>query len=384
MRYCIMLLLSIFTFLTLTAKDNNKLGVVNQAINDTIRIQLQITNPSCNGFNNGQILAIPSGGRFPYTYAWSNGSKGAAIFGLKEGAYSVTITDALGIRATATGSIVQPQPINIQFASNGDICEGTAIDYQANVTGGTSPYQFLWSNGNTSNTLSPDTSGTYFVTVTDANNCSTVGTLSVKAPFSVEVVTQPVQCFDFCDGSAQAVVTGGTRPYRYQWNNGSTSAILESLPVGTYTVTVTDANGCEAIASGTVTAPPDLQLNLLLTGTCDANSAITASVNPEGGIAPYFIRWRVGNGDSIVSGVNTISNLVRGRIYGVTVTDQNGCRAIEDNIVVPLTSGLLLDVNKRDIACAENNTGLASVTPLERNSTLHLSMEQWCYYCYHY
>ena len=137
-----MLLLSIFTFLTLAAKDYAKLSVVNQTLNDTVRVQLQITNPICHGFTTGQILAVPSGGRFPYTYAWSDGSKSIGIFGLKEGTYSVTVTDALGMTATATGTVVQPQPINVQFAAHGSICKGTAIDYQAKVRGGRLPLRF--------------------------------------------------------------------------------------------------------------------------------------------------------------------------------------------------------------------------------------------------
>jgi len=358
MRYCIMLFLSILTVLTLSANNT----VAFYGWNDSISVKLQITNPTCSGFGNGQILAIPSGGRFPFTYAWSNGSTQAAIFGLSEGTYSVTVTDATGLKATTTATITPPKPIQVEFRPVGSICEGYNTDYIAVPSNGTPPYSFLWSNGRTTDRLDPTAEGAYFVTVIDANGCRTTATLLVNAPLDAEVITKPVQCFDFCDGSAQALTTGGARPYSYRWSNGGTTAVIESLPAGQYTVTITDANGCQIIRGGKVTSPPEIKLNLQLTGTCDENGTITATVNPQGGSPAYQIRWRVGSGDSIVTGVNSITNLVRGKTYSVTVTDQNGCRAIED-IIVPTVAGLVIDVNKRDIACAENNTGWAAVTP---------------------
>ncbi|MEM9846574.1 MAG: SprB repeat-containing protein, partial [Bacteroidota bacterium] len=335
-------------------------GAATGMIPDDEDLNISITTmpPSCAGFGNGSIMANVSGGTAPYTYRWSNRATTASIFGLDAGTYSVTVTDANGETATTEVTLTEPDPVVVTIEpTSGDVCDGENTDYEANVSGGTSPYTFAWSNGNTSSTLSGVAAGDYFLTVTDANNCEAVAFLKVSPPLEVEVIGQAVRCNDFCDGSVRAAITGGTGPFTFVWSNGQTDQILENLPVGTYTVTVTDANGCTATATGEVTAPPAIESNLQIDGTCDENSTNTASVDPTGGVGNYTIRWSTGEM------TNSISNLIAGESYSVKITDANGCSLTEE-FTIPTDPGLVVNAEKTDITCNNTNSGTATANVL--------------------
>ncbi|MEM6696778.1 MAG: hypothetical protein AAF599_00175, partial [Bacteroidota bacterium] len=323
-----------------------------------LMIDLVLTAPTCPMFTNGILEANASGGTTPYTYEWSTGQTTPSISGLEEGTYGVTVTDADGATATANTTLSSPEPISINInPTSGDLCDGTSTDYEAQVTGGTAPYTYQWSNGNTTSSLSSVEAGDYFLTVTDANGCEKIGFLKVNPPFGVKVIGQAVRCADFCDGSVRAMVTGGTAPFSYVWSNGQTGQILEALPVGFYTVTVTDGNGCEGVATGEVTAPPAIEANLIVDGTCESGSNITASINPIGGVGNLTILWSTGETGT------SVANLERGQEYTVKITDENGC-SITERFAIPLSANLVLQGEKTDIACGSREGGTATVRVL--------------------
>ncbi len=325
-----------------------------------VNISAEITAPSCAGFKNGIIELFVTDGQPPYQYKWDTGSNKANLFGIGSGDYEVTVTDANGDSNTKRFSVTDPMPLEVTIQVNTDFCSPSVQEYEAIVTGGTMPYRYEWSNGQTSSTLQTDQAGDYFLMVTDANGCGTNAYVKVPEPFSVEVVTTPTYCADFCDASARAAITGGTAPYTFLWNTGQTEQILESLEAGEYCVTVTDANGCIFEACGEATAPPAININIELDGTCDTSN-VSAEVSISGGIEPYTIRL---NGTRI-NDTNpfTITDLVAGQTYTINVTDANGCPKVRQ-ITIPENPELVIEINKKDISCGTDTGGEASVDVL--------------------
>jgi hypothetical protein len=226
-------------------------------------VQVSITidgEPSCAGDIDGSLTASASGGTAGYSYVWSTGATGASVGGLSAGTYSVTATDANGCEAVATVILTDPTGISASISSwtdlgcNGD-SDGTAT---VSATGGTTPYSYLWSNGQTLATATGMSVGSYDVTVSDANGCSAVAVVEIEEPtlLIAEIVSSAdVSCAGGADGSAMVNATGGTTPYSYEWSNTQTGATATGLSAILYDVTVTDANGCEAVTSVLIGEP---------------------------------------------------------------------------------------------------------------------------------
>ena len=207
------------------------------------------TDPACFGAGNGSIEVLATGGDSTYTYAWDNGADMPAINNLTAGTYTLTVTDGENCSATASFMLSQPAELLAQAVatptSAAGADDGTAA---ANPVGGTGPYTFLWNPGGA---VTPQitglTIGFYTVTVTDAHACTAVQTVEVLGgDCTVSAVVSVVQpsCAGLADGQASVTPSGGALPYSYSWNSGGTGSLETGLTVGTYTVTVTDANGC--------------------------------------------------------------------------------------------------------------------------------------------
>jgi hypothetical protein len=286
-----------------------------------ITVNVTGTNVSCYGGNNGTATAIASGGWAPYTYQWSNGATTQTITGLAAGVYHVTVTDIDLAFAIGTITITQPNALGVTVYAQGQICgivpdgTATAVPY-----GGVGPYTYLWSNGGTTSQITGLSTGTYVVTVTDANNCTAVGSTFVN--FANEGLwvmdsTVDVTCFGANDGFAYISPMSGTAPYTYQWSNGQTGPNLSNLGPGTYTVTITDAFGCFALHNVIITQPTALNATVSTTpGVCGLAGSATITIT--GGTPPYAVLWQG------TSSTNFTVNLTPGS-YGVTVTDANEC-----------------------------------------------------------
>jgi hypothetical protein len=197
------------------------------------------------------------------------------------------------------------------------------------TTGGTSPFSYLWNDGATTQNRTNLTAGTYSITVTDATNCSNTATgIIVEQPaaaLSLSATQANVSCSGGSTGSINLTATGGTAPYTYDWGGGITTEDRTGLTVGTYSVTVTDTNGCSAVLSKTITQATALSLSTVITHeTCPgaANGAIALTVT--GGTAGYSYAWT--GPSSFISISKNISGL-KGGAYTVVVTDANGCTA---------------------------------------------------------
>ncbi len=233
----------------------------------------------------GSIDLSVSGGTTPYGYSWSNGATTEDISGLSAGTYTVTVTDFNGCTTTASATVTEPDPLTATAVATPETCnEDDDGSIDLSVSGGTTPYGYSWSNGATTEDISGLSAGTYTVTVTDFNGCTTTASATVTEPdpLTANAVATPETCNEDDDGSIDLSVSGGTTPYGYSWSNGATTEDISGLSAGTYTVTVTDFNGCTTTASATVTEPDPLTANAVATPeTCneDDDGSIDLSVS---------------------------------------------------------------------------------------------------------
>lgn len=329
-------------------------------------------NVTCFGANNGSATATVSGGQAPVTYGWSNGSSALSQTNLSPGTYVFTANDALNCTRSDTVVITQPTQLvanvpNVSQTNCAGAGTGTLI---ATVTGGTGPYTFSWNSApvQSDSILDNVTAGTYTISVTDANNCTTSdpGTLTIQAGGN-NVALNPatianVNCFGAGNGSITANVTGGSGTYTYNWSNSTSANPASNLNPGSYSVTVDDGAGCTASATYNVTEPTQLVINApnitnLGCGGGPNSGSITA--NASGGTSPLGYAWFSQSGGQSYSG-QTISNL-SADTYGLTVTDGNTCSATA-SYQVTQAPALTYTQSSTNVTCNGGNDGTATVT----------------------
>lgn len=223
-------------------------------------------------------------------------------------------------------------------------------------SGGNGSYSYNWSNGETSSLISGLSGGSFTVTITDANNCSKTENYTIDVPDSLEISNSKsnVSCFGGSDGSISLSTTGGTTSYTYDWSNGDTIALISGLTNGSYSVTVTDGNGCEKTGSFTIDEPTDLTLSNSM-DSVDCNGANNGEIILEvsGGSPGYSYNWT--NGD-----VDSIANQLPAGSYEVTVTDNNGCSKIQQ-YTVEEPSALSVSSNINHISCNGGSNAFISL-----------------------
>lgn len=282
------------------------------------------TDVTCNGGNNGAATVTISSAASPYNLQWSNGQGSLTASGLQAGIYSVTLTDNAG--CTSTDSVVITEPA--QLISSGSFVPAGCGMSNGSATiiasGGTSPYSFVWNNNQTAPTATGLAAGLYFVTVTDSFSCDIAATITVSnanAPAVSVISTNPV-CNNGSDGTVAVTATGGSTPYTYLWSNNAASQqtpTATGLPAGIYFITVTDANGCEAITIDTLYDPPPLSVNV--TGDDSVCKAQPLTLTADFGNS--FL-WNTGDTTSSIV-VYPVNNMT----YFVTVTSP--CGALSDS-----------------------------------------------------
>ncbi|MBI2271319.1 MAG: gliding motility-associated C-terminal domain-containing protein [Bacteroidetes bacterium] len=282
------------------------------------------STPANCGTNSGTASVVGGGGTGPYTYAWAPGAgTGATISNLAAGTYTVTVRDSKNCTTTTTALVTSTGGVTATITSSTNatcITNGSAV---VSTTGGTAPFDILWSpGGGTGTTAGNLTAGTYTVVVTDANNCISSTTVTITVPAGPQLTTGKVD--DNCGkgiGSTTVTVTSGTAPYTYLWNpGGMTLPNATGLFANTYTVSVTDANGCTATSTAVVAnlnGPTATATSANITCFGAANG--TAQASSTGGAAPYTYSWQPSG-----SSVSSLSGLSAGT-YIITVTDVAGC-----------------------------------------------------------
>lgn len=282
------------------------------------------TNVSCFGSSNGVATASVSGGVGPFSYSWSNGATVATNLNLSAGFYTCTVTDNNDLStATSAVTIIQPTAITVTTTHTDITCNMSIGIATASANGGTGLYTYSWSDGSALATATGLLSGSYTVTVIDANGCTRTDVVTVSniAGPTIVVSTTPISCNGGNNGTASFTVFGGTGTLTYSWSNGiNGSSFSSGLAAGTYVVTVADANGCMVVSSATITEPPALVATTTTTNATCGQSDGTASASFGGGTPPFLYMW------STAANSLTISGLPAGP-YFVTVTDGNGCTA---------------------------------------------------------
>jgi hypothetical protein len=443
---------------SITIKDANSCTVViptsvTLTAPQAISVTNAIVNPSCFGANNGSITVTATNGVGALQYSRNGGStfQTSNIFntGITSGAYSIVVKDANGcLSSVSTAVVSQPSAVSGAIATPPPFtCFSTSNSTNLNLTptGGTAGYTFLWSTGSTTEdiniTLGASLSSNYSVTITDNKGCTANRSITITQPaqLSSSAVSSNITCFGTNNGSVNLTQSGGTAPYTFLWNTGATTEDLSARPTGTYSVTVTDFNGCTSTASAIVTQPTALNLtqgfttnvscnglsngsvNLIASGgtgafeyskdgviwqssslitglaasahalrlrdqnncTTQLNVAITqpsvlsisvsniinaacgqangsAQSAGTGGTGSYTFAWR--NSLNQIVSTNALLTNVVGGIYGVTITDQNGCTDFK-NVAISSPNGPVATINSvMGTSCASTNDGRASIS----------------------
>jgi len=329
------------------------------------------TNASCFGVCDGNISVNVSGGITPLTYLWDDPSAQSTpvATALCAGTYSITVIDNAGCVSLQTQTITEPGQIVLNifttFATCG-LADGTA---GVSASGGVGPYAYLWNDGSsqTSATATGLIAGAYSAMVTDGNACTGIATALVTDSSSLVTVitaTTPASCFASCDGQSIVTTSGGATPYAYLWNDPATqsTAGASNLCAGSYTVVVTDANGCVSVQADTITEPAAIVLTMSSTNATQGNTDGSASISVSGGIAPYVYLWD----DPALQTTTTASSLGAG-LYTVVLTDANGC-SVSDTISVVENGGgggsISVSITfTSNIDCFGDCDGIASVVP---------------------
>ncbi len=340
------------------------------------------TDITCNGGTNGSVDLTVSGGSGIYSYQWSGPNVFAAstqdISNLVAGTYEVTVMDANGCSANTSISITQPTAVQATADITTAACQGFntgAVDLT--VAGGTGAYSYLWTGFPAFSATTEDIgslfAGVYSLTVTDGNGCTFNSNYNVGEPGLFDITAElssvaggyNVSCADATNGSIDATVSGGTGPISYFWNgpNGFTSTNLDlmDLAPGQYSLTVHDANGCNGIASFTLTAPSPIMIGLTATGqpSCIGGNDGSIEASILGGTAPYTSSWTGPNGSL---GISQNLTGVGAGTYVITVTDALGCIATGS---ITLTSPAGIEAiaiaheyaNGSNLTCSYSNDG---------------------------
>ena len=320
--------------LTLTDAQNcSSTATYTVLQNPSFSNNAQIIPVNCSGEANGAIIPALQNGVAPYSFNWSNGSSDATLSGVQAGAYSVTITDNSGCSAQFNYTLTEPAAISVTLVAQSVSCAGQNNgQIQLNVQGGNPGYQYAWSNGQNTNPLQNVSGGFYAVTVTDGNGCSasTAATLNEPTPLSIQENITAVTCAGESTGSIGITGSGGSSPYTFSWNTGSSSSTLSNLTAGFYSITLTDAAGCTTSSGYTVTEPSPVTSNTSVTDATNGSGGVI-QFTPVGGTPPYIV---TGNGTSISS---PWLDLSPGN-YTLQVTDSKGCAQTVNVTVGNITS----------------------------------------------
>lgn len=325
------------------------------------------TEPAtCFNFNTGSAEVFVSGGTGGYTYLWSDSLaqvSAKAVF-LNAGNYSVTVTDALGCRIIGEAVVTQPDSIQLITDVTDVLCRGEATGSIAlTASGGIAPYNARWSNNATGLSVSNLNAGSYSVTLTDNNGCVAVSRTDITQPAN-QVVSQIMQteqgCFGTNTNELTATAEGGTgSAYRFNWSDGQTTAIATGLGTTSYSVTVSDENGCQTVSNFTPQSLSEIQFNIIQSRpTCFGDSDGALGINNLSGgagstAADYNIVWSTGQTGDL------IENLQGGRTYSVTITDNQGCQSTSERVLdQPPMIALLFETE--DASCFGNTDGSAA------------------------
>jgi len=339
-----------------------------------IALSSVVTNVSCFDGSDGEIDMTVSGGTGPYTYSWTNSYPiqmayiTEDVVAVTADTYTAKIIDAQGCVAELASTVSQPvEPLSSTISVIDVNCQGGSDgSIGLTVSGGTAGYSYVWSDGSTSEDLNLITSNNYIVTITDAMNCILIDSGFVaepSAPLTVTMVSKDVSCHGGNDGEIDLDVTGGTEPYLYIWSNSAASQDIEDLTALTYNIVVTDANNCTVNDARLIDEPA---APLAITGTqtdvtCFGGNDGLINATVSGGTSLYDLSWNTGNLVVLADTTNSPMNLYSGT-YTLTAIDANGCIESEDFVVNEPNNPLLTVLASNEVLCYNGTNANINLT----------------------
>ena len=348
-----------------TVTDNNGC-VFSDSIVITEPTEINITSSisnsiACYGDSDGSIDLSVSGGSGIYSYSWSNGATTQNLLNIMAGQYIATVTDNNNCSMNETVIVDQPDDslsITLDNLDSQTSCSPFNGSISISTTGGTIPYSFSWSNGETTEDITNLSANTYILSLSDSNNCSIQGTFTINSqtiPILVSFDSSNyngavISCNDSSNGYLVANTSGGLGNLTLLWSNSSTSDTIFNLSEGLYSVTVSDSIGCSNSESIYIHEPQEISVYRQQDqGSCISltqNIAVTLVIT--GGTPGYTENWYGVNPDSLI--LNTQ--------YTYTITDNNNC-AFTDTFTLSLAPPLVMTSFETDVACYGDSTGAA-------------------------
>jgi gliding motility-associated-like protein len=348
-------------------------ALMTSTIVNPTKLKVEITSiraALCNSSSDGQMNIKATGGRAPYLYSWSGPnsyfSSKSNISDAAAGTYIISITDSSGCSAADTGVVNEPAALSIIPTITDVRCFGQSNgQINLNVNGGVKPYAYSWSNSLSTKDITSLSSGVYGLTLVDSNGCKLTRNYSVSSPTRLELSynSNTVKCNGGSDGSITLLATGGSFPWSYKVTGpssyNSTSVTNKNLIAGTYSLMLTDNNGCKDSEVVNITQPNKLVAVHTTTQPLCYGLKGGMSLNVSGGTSPYSYEWLDGNSALYAATQNVISADV-GK-YTYTVIDANQC-TFSDTLSIYQPTELKLRLKSTTLpVCLSDLTGSASL-----------------------
>ncbi len=317
-----------------------------------------VTNVACFGTSTGSVTLTPSGGTAPYTYTWSSGETTKDLASKAAGRYIVTILDSKSCSIKDTSDITQPTAISATRTVTNVSCGQTTGSVALSVTGGSAPYTYSWSSGETSKDITNKAAGRYIVTILDSKSCSIKDTAFILEPVAMTTTKTVVNnnCFGQTNGSVTLTVAGGTAPYTYSWSSGETSKDITNKPTGRYIVSILDAQSCTLKDTTDITAPAAISATKIVTNVnCFGQTTGSVTLTPAGGTAPYTYSWSSGETSK------DIANKAAGK-YIVTISDSKSCSTKDTSDITQPVAAIGLSQVVTNVACNGASTGAINLS----------------------
>lgn len=319
-----------------------------------------LLSPSCAGLDDGQICLDVSGNG-GLTYTWSDGQDTSCAENLGAGIYQVTITNG-ECTTVESYDLTEPDSIQLLVEKTMPSCaDETDGALSVTVLGGTPNYDYLWDNGFIIPQRIDLGAGEYPITITDANDCVLIDTISLGAPAPLIVNLDSlvnISCPGETDGLIRVSGSGGTAPYQFVWEDGNTAPLRIGLAPGNYQVTITDFNDCSTVDMYSIlpAVPLSLEMNDMEQPLCLGDETGSIDLQASGGTAPYSFNWN----DGFVGSSSLRENLAVGD-YWIILSDNNGC--VSDTLFVTLDpqSNLSLNTTLTDPTCVGLSDGAIQV-----------------------
>ncbi len=364
---------------TCEVNTNQACGVMTQtliALVGTTGSNLVLTSTqhslTCSGGSNGSVTVTPIGGTSPYTCVWNTApvQNGFIVSNLTAGAYTATVNDNAGCQTTISIHIVGPPAMQVNVHTTPTTCTTSIGTASVSVlSNGTAPYTYAWNTTPAQNTQTAVNlgQGIYNVVITDANTCSVIATASISTQaisWSLSAATPTnVVCNGQNNGAIAAIITNpGNNVFIYNWNTPppQNTQTASNLPIGNYTCTVTDNNGCVLTTVSNISQPAILASSVSGLPTMCMGTVGSATVVASGGTPPYDYSWST----TPLQTTSVINGLAQDT-YTVTITDAHSCSTntvVTINTINPLLQ-ITEAVTKSICGGPSGNITVTGITP---------------------